>query len=60
LVNFESPRFATGYTSLFNAIGFVVETYAKKYADRATYEYMRLQLISLMLISNKKTTPFKE
>ena len=41
---FESPRFATGYTSLFNAIGFVVETHMlKKYADRVqvTYEYMR-------------------
>lgn len=32
---FESPRFGTGYTSLFNTIGFVVETHMlKKYADR--------------------------
>ena len=41
---FETPRFATGYTSLFNTIGFVVETHMlKKYADRVkvTYEYMR-------------------
>ncbi|OAB29042.1 Zinc carboxypeptidase [Flavobacterium fryxellicola] len=41
---FESPRFATGYTSLFNSIGFVVETHMlKKYGDRVkvTYEYMR-------------------
>ena len=41
---FESPRFATGYTSLFNTIGFVVETHMlKKYAERVkvTYEYMR-------------------
>ncbi|MDI1256057.1 MAG: M14 family metallopeptidase [Flavobacterium sp.] len=40
---FESPRFATGYTSLFNTIGFVVETHMlKKYDARvkATYEYM--------------------
>jgi hypothetical protein len=40
---FESPRFATGYTSLFNTIGFVVETHMlKKYAPRvkATYEFM--------------------
>ncbi|MES2543548.1 MAG: M14 family metallopeptidase [Bacteroidota bacterium] len=40
---FESPRFATGYTSLFNTIGFVVETHMlKKYAARvkATYEFM--------------------
>lgn len=41
---FESPRYTTGYTSLFNSIGFVVETHMlKKYADRVkvTYEYMR-------------------
>jgi hypothetical protein len=41
---FDSPRYSTGYTSLFNTIGFVVETHMlKKYADRvkATYEYMR-------------------
>lgn len=40
---YESPRFATGYTSLFNTIGFVVETHMlKKYAPRvkATYEFM--------------------
>ena len=40
---FESPRFATGYSSLFNTVGFVVETHMlKKYADRVkvTYEYM--------------------
>jgi hypothetical protein len=41
---FDSPRYSTGYTSLFNTIGFVVETHMlKKYADRvkATYDYMR-------------------
>ncbi|MGO4819337.1 M14 family metallopeptidase [Flavobacterium sp. W22_SRS_FP1] len=40
---FDSPRYSTGYTSLFNTIGFVVETHMlKKYADRvkATYEFM--------------------
>ncbi|NGY38295.1 M14 family metallopeptidase [Flavobacterium sp. XN-5] len=40
---FDSPRYSTGYTSLFNTIGFVVETHMlKKYADRVkvTYEYM--------------------
>lgn len=39
----DTPRYTTGYTSLFNTIGFVVETHMlKKYADRvkATYEYM--------------------
>lgn len=40
----DTPRYTTGYTSLFNTIGFVVETHMlKKYNDRvkATYEYMR-------------------
>lgn len=40
---FESPRYTTGYTSLFNTIGFVVETHMlKNYASRvkATYEFM--------------------
>jgi hypothetical protein len=40
---FDSPRYSTGYTSLFNTIGFVVETHMlKKYSDRvkATYDYM--------------------
>ncbi len=40
---FESPRYATGYTSLFNSIGFVVETHMlKKYSERVkvTYDFM--------------------
>ncbi|RZJ65735.1 MAG: hypothetical protein EOO50_12610 [Flavobacterium sp.] len=40
---YDGPRYATGYTSLFNAIGFVVETHMlKKYDKRvkATYEFM--------------------
>lgn len=40
---YETPRYATGYTSLFNTIGFVVETHMlKPYPDRvkATYEFM--------------------
>lgn len=40
---FESPRYATGYTALFNTIGFVVETHMlKPYPERvrATYEFM--------------------
>lgn len=39
----DSPRYATGYTSLFHSIGFVVETHMlKKYDKRvkATYEFM--------------------
>jgi Zinc carboxypeptidase len=40
---FESTRYTTGYTSLFNTIGFVVETHMlKKYAERikVTYDFM--------------------
>lgn len=43
----DSPRYTTGYTSLFNTIGFVVETHMlKKYAERVkmTYEYMKSTL----------------
>lgn len=40
----DSPRYATGYTTLFNTPGTVAETHMlKPYKDRvkATYEYMR-------------------
>jgi hypothetical protein len=40
---FESPRYTTGYTSLFNTIGYVVETHMlKDYTKRvkATYDFM--------------------
>nr|WP_315148709.1 M14 family metallopeptidase [uncultured Flavobacterium sp.] len=40
---FDSPRYTTGYTSLFNCMGFVVETHMlKDYKSRvnATYEFM--------------------
>jgi len=39
----DSPRYATGYTTLFNSIGTVVETHMlKAYKDRVkvTYDYM--------------------
>ena len=39
----DSPRYATGYTTLFNSIGTVVETHMlKPYKDRVkvTYDYM--------------------
>jgi hypothetical protein len=39
----DSPRYATGYTSLFHSIGYVVETHMlKEYSERvrATYEFM--------------------
>ena len=40
---FDSPRYTTGYTSLFNSVGYVVETHMlKNYASRVrvTYEFM--------------------
>jgi hypothetical protein len=39
----DTPRYATGYTSLFNSIGYVVETHMlKPYAERVkvTYDFM--------------------
>ncbi len=56
---FESPRFATGYTSLFNTIGFVVETHMlKKYPARVkgTYEFM----VSAMIFTDKNFQTIKE
>lgn len=50
---FESPRYATGYTSLFNCLGYVVETHMlKNYKDRVkvTYDFM----VSAMEITSKK------
>ena len=44
---FDSARHTTGYSSLFNSIGFVVETHMlKKYSDRVkvTYEFMKSML----------------
>ncbi|AJW64090.1 Zinc carboxypeptidase [Elizabethkingia miricola] len=43
----DSPRYATGYTSLFNSIGTVVETHMLKPYDKrvdATYKYMLINL----------------
>ncbi len=43
----DYPRYATGYASLFNTIGFTVETHMlKKYSDRvyATYDFMLASL----------------
>ena len=44
---FDSPRYTTGYASLFNCVGFVVETHMlKNYAKRvaATFEFMKSTL----------------
>jgi hypothetical protein len=54
--------YSTGYTSLFNTIGFVVETHMlKKYADRvkATYDYMAPQLILWIPITKNQTNAAK-
>jgi hypothetical protein len=56
---FESPRYATGYTSLFDCLGYVVETHMlKDYASRVkvTYDFM----VSAMEITNKKADLIKE
>ena len=56
---YESPRFATGYTSLFNTIGFVVETHMlKKYSARvkATYEFM----VSAIEFTDMNVKPIQE
>lgn len=47
LLSEDSPRYATGYTSLFNSIGTVVETHMLKPYDKrvdATYKYMLVNL----------------
>ena len=63
---FDSPRYTTGYTSLFNSIGFVVETHMlKSYSKRvaATYDFMLSTIkiavknakeIKLMRLDNQK------
>ena len=66
---FESPRYATGYTSLFNTIGYVVETHMlKDYAKRvqATYDFMvstikyvDLNVSELKLARTKNSNQYK-
>lgn len=56
---FESPRYATGYTSLFDCLGYVVETHMlKDYTSRVkvTYDFM----VSAMEITSKKADLIKE
>lgn len=56
---FESPRYATGYTSLFNCLGYVVETHMlKDYTSRVkvTYNFM----VSAMEITSKKAELIKQ
>jgi len=65
----DSPRYATGYTSLFNSVGYVVETHMlKDYSRRvrATYEFMASTIkyvdenaTSLKQLKEKNATQFK-
>ena len=55
----DTPRYATGYTSLFNTIGFVPETHMlKDYKERVkvTYEFM----VSVITYSNMNWKKIKE
>nr|WP_294777777.1 M14 family zinc carboxypeptidase [uncultured Flavobacterium sp.] len=54
----DTPRYATGYTSLFNTIGYVVETHMlKPYAERVkvTYDFM----VSTINYADKNVTRLK-
>lgn len=54
----DTPRYATGYTSLFNALGYVVETHMlKPYAERVkvTYDFM----VSTLKYADKNVTLIK-
>jgi hypothetical protein len=54
----DTPRYATGYTSLFNALGYVVETHMlKPYAERVkvTYDFM----VSTLQYADKNVTLIK-
>ena len=56
---FDSPRYSTGYTALFNSLGFMVETHMlKPYKERveATYEI----LFSSLEFLNTYSTKIKE
>lgn len=54
----DTPRYATGYTSLFNSLGYVVETHMlKPYAERVkvTYNFM----VSTLQYADKNVTLIK-
>ncbi len=56
---FDSPRYTTGYASLFNSIGFVVETHMlKSYSSRVkvTYEFIK----STLEFAEKNTSKIKK
>ena len=63
----DTPRYATGYTSLFNSLGYVVETHMlKPYAERVkvTYDFMVSTLNyaekNVKLIQNKRVENGKQ
>ncbi len=54
----DTPRYATGYSSLFNSLGYVVETHMlKPYAERVkvTYDFM----VSTLQYADKNVTLIK-
>lgn len=56
---FDSPRYTTGYASLFNSIGFVIETHMlKSYSSRVkvTYEFIK----STLEFAEKNTSKIKK
>jgi len=56
---YDSPRYASGYTSLFNTIGFITETHMlKPYKDRvlSTYDF----IVNLSAYINKNYREFGE
>lgn len=58
---YESPRFATGYSTLFNTIGFTVETHMlKKYSERVESTYAFLySILNLAKKDHQKITECK-
>lgn len=58
----DSPRYATGYTALFNTIGFTTEAHMlKPYADRveATYQFLE-SLMKYIKVNSAKLRELKE
>jgi len=49
----ETPRYASGYTALFNTIGFITETHMlKPYRDRVESTYQFLKMITTHVTDN--------
>lgn len=49
----ETPRFASGYTALFNCIGFITETHMlKSYEDRVSATFSFLEVLTRFMEAN--------